>query len=184
MNQATQRFFIALLPSHRIQQLAARIKERFAEVYQSRAALKSPPHITLQPPFDWPAEDLPRLNQHLEEFARSQPPIPLVLNGFGAFRPRVIFIKVIITPELLSVQENLSNSLESTLGIVHAASKSRLFSPHLTVAYRDLTKPNFYQAWSEFENQPFSFEFMVPQLTLLVHNGQRWEISKEFPLLG
>lgn len=184
MNQATERFFIALLPSPRIQELADRVKERFAEIYQSRAAQKSPPHVTLQPPFDWATEDLPRLNQQLEEFARSQPPIPLILDGFGAFRPRVIFIKVIMTPELLSVQKNLSNFLESTLEIVDAVSKNRSFSPHLTVAYRDLTKPNFYQAWSEFENQPFSFEFMVPQLTLLVHNGQRWEISKEFPLLG
>jgi 2'-5' RNA ligase len=184
MSQATQRFFIALLPPHSVQQLANKIKQHFAEIYQSRAAQKSPPHITLQPPFDWQTEDLPRLTQHLEEFAQSQPPIPLILDGFGAFKPRVIIIKVIHTPELFAVQKNLSDFLEPALGIIHEPSKSRTFSPHLTVAYRDLTKPNFYQAWSEFENQPFFFEFIVPQLTLLVHNGECWEISKEFPLLG
>ena len=182
MNQARQRFFIALLPPKRIGQLAEQLKEHFAEVYQSRAAQKSPAHITLQPPFDWLTADLPRLTQHLEYLAGTQPPIPLVLDGFGAFKPRVIFIKVRTTPELLSLQENLTKSLESALGIVHAASKNRPFAPHLTLAYRDLTKPNFYQAWSEFASQPFPFEFTVPQLTLLQHDGQRWQISQEFPL--
>lgn len=180
MNQATQRFFIALLPPPSVGQLAEGIKQRFAEVYQSRAAQKSPAHITLQPPFDWLTADLPRLTQHLEDFARSQPPIPLVLDGFGAFKPRVIFIKVKTTPELLSLQENLTKFLESALGIVDKASKNRLFTPHITLAYRDLTKPNFSQAWSEFASQPFAFEFTVSQLTLLMHDGQRWQISQEW----
>jgi 2'-5' RNA ligase len=180
MNQATQRFFIALLPPQRVGQLAEEIKQHFVEVYQSRAAQKSPAHITLQPPFNWLTADLPRLTQHLEDFTRSHLPIPMILDGFGAFKPRVIFIKVRTTPELLLLQENLTKSLESALGIVDPASKNRAFAPHLTVAYRDLTKPNFHQAWSEFANQPFAFEFTVPQLTLLRHDGQRWQIFQEF----
>ncbi|MFN6233029.1 MAG: 2'-5' RNA ligase family protein, partial [Microcystis sp.] len=46
-------FFIALLPPPEVQEIATKIKVEFAEIYNSRAALKSPPHVTLQPPFRW-----------------------------------------------------------------------------------------------------------------------------------
>ena len=41
-------FFIALLPPPEVQEIATKIKLEFAEIYNSRAALKSPPHVTLQ----------------------------------------------------------------------------------------------------------------------------------------
>jgi 2'-5' RNA ligase len=178
-----QRFFIALLPPQNIQQLVTKIKEHFAEVYNSRAALKSPPHVTLQPPFEWELKELPNLAEKLAEFAQNQAPIPMILDGFAAFKPRVIYINVLKNPELLEVQKQLMDYLESSLGIVHEVSKNRRFAPHLTVAYRDLTKPNFYQAWQEFAQKSFHFEFIIPQVTLLIHNGKSWDICGEFPLL-
>lgn len=181
MSESKHLFFIALLPPPEIQNYANQIKQHFAEVYNSRAALKSPPHITLQPPFKWDIEDLPRLEQHLETFGKTQAPIPIILSGFGAFPPRVIYIKPLKTAELLSVQKALMLTLEENLGIVDSVSKTRPFSPHLTVAYKDLTKENFRNAWAAYETQELHFEFTVPQLTLLLHTGQRWEIQKEFP---
>jgi 2'-5' RNA ligase len=180
MTQSQGRFFIALLPPQKVQQVANKIKQKFAEVYNSRAALRSPPHITLQPPFEWQIENLPKLEQKLTEFARSQVPIPMILDGFAAFKPRVIFINVVKTPELLEIQKLLMNELETSLAIVHEVSKNRPFSPHLTVGFRDLTKQNFYKAWDEFKEQQLYFEFLVPKLTLLIHNGKCWEINQEF----
>ncbi|AFY75830.1 2'-5' RNA ligase [Pleurocapsa sp. PCC 7327] len=180
MVQFKRRFFIALLPPHEIQQYTRKIQQHFAEVYNSRAAQKSPPHITLQPPFEWEMQDFPKLEQILTEFARTQAPIPMILDGFAAFKPRVIFINVLKTPELLAVQKALMDYLESSLGIVDEKFKNRPFAPHLTVAYRDLTKPNFYKAWDECKQQKVHFEFLISQLTLLIHNGKCWEISKEF----
>jgi 2'-5' RNA ligase len=175
-----QLFFIALLPPQEVREFADRIKQRFAEVYNSRAAQKSPPHITLQPPFRWQLEQLPILEQKLNEFARDRNPVPMILDGFSAFKPRVIYINVIRTPELLAIQQNLLDYLESSFKIVDRASKTRPFAPHLTVAYRDLTKDNFRKAWPEFEQQQLHFEFVVDRLTLLIHNGRGWQIGKEF----
>ena len=179
---STKRFFIALLPPNEVQQFANEVKQHFAEVYNSRAAQKSPPHITLQPPFEWQLESVPVLEQKLQEFAQalSLSPIPVTLEGYGAFKPRVIYINVLRTPELLAVQKDLMAYLETSLGIVHQVSKSRPFAPHLTVAFRDLTKQNFRKAWTEFEHQQLCFEFTVSQLTLLLHNGKRWEVNQEF----
>lgn len=177
---AKQRFFIALLPPDEVQQFVNKVKQHFAEVYNSRAAQKSPPHITLQPPFEWQLAELPLLKHKLQDFVQAQLSIPVILEGYRAFKPRVIYINVLRTPELLAVHKDLMAYLESSLGIVHQVSKSRPFAPHLTVAFRDLTKQNFHKAWLEFEHRQLHFAFIVPQLTLLIHDGRRWEVSQEF----
>ncbi len=176
-----QRFFIALLPPQAIQDYANEIKQYFADRYKSRAAQKSPPHITLQPPFEWAVDELPTLEQGLYEFAAQCSPIPITLEGFAAFAPRVIFIDVEKTPELLTVQKSLRFFLETRLGIVDERSKTRPFAPHMTVAFRDLTQQNFKQAWSEFESRSLHFEFVASFMTLLMHNGRRWNNYRDYP---
>lgn len=184
MNASEKLFFIALLPPQPIQNQITEIKHYCAQTYHSRHALKSPPHITLQPPFEWLTEDLPILEQQLSTFALNHAPIPITLSGFNAFPPRVLFVDVIKTPELINIQKQLMDNLEQQLNIVHQVSKKRLFSPHVTVAFKDLSKTAFQTAWLEFSQRPIYFEFTVPQLTLLIHNGHTWNIKTEFPFLG
>ena len=175
-------FFIALLPPLGIQQKANTIKHHFAEIYNSKAALKSPPHITLQPPFYWEIKRLAELKSVLADFGQQQRAIPVVLDGFAAFKPRVIYINVHKTPELLRLQKDLMRELESSLDIVHKLSKTRSFAPHMTVGFKDLTKANFYKAWDEFQEKSFAHQFTASGLTLLQHNGKNWEIDAEFDL--
>lgn len=178
------RFFIALLPPPDIQAQVNAIKQQFSDRYHSRAALRSPPHITLQPPFELRAANLPVLKQCLSTFANHRKPVPVNLSGFAAFPPRVIYINVLKTQELLILQPDLMAYLETTLEIVDPVSKSRPFSPHMTVAFRDLTRQNFKTAWLEFQQQTFQFEFTANYLTLLLHDGKRWNLSDEFAFLS
>ena len=175
-------FFIALLPPLEIKQQANQIERHFAEVYHSKAALKSPPHITLQPPFYWEKARLTELKTVLADFVPQQKSLPIVLDGFSAFKPRVIYINVRRTPELLALQKQLMLKLETSLNIVHRASKTRPFAPHMTVGFKDLTKANFYRAWDEFKAKSFDYKFTASELTLLHHNGKKWEIDTEFYL--
>jgi 2'-5' RNA ligase len=181
---ANGRFFIALLPSQAIQDYANEVKQVFADRYNSCAALKSPPHITLQPPFDWSLEAWDDLQQHLSEFAARSAPLSVTLSGFGAFPPHVIYINVIKSPALLALQTALMADMEHALGVVPVDSKTRPFSPHLTVGFRDLTKQNFELAWADFQSAPLQLEFTAAHLTLLRHDRQRWTVSHELPLLG
>ncbi|MBH8562198.1 2'-5' RNA ligase family protein, partial [Nostoc sp. CENA67] len=158
-------YFIALLPPPEIQDYANQIKQYFADKYASRHAQKSPPHITLQPPFKWIDNNVPVLEASLREFASEQQPVPITLRGFAAFRPRVIYIDVVKSQELLSLQANLMARMEANLGIVDKVGKKRAFTPHMTVAFRDLTKQNFKAAWLEFENRQLYFEFTANKLT-------------------
>ncbi|WP_373537809.1 2'-5' RNA ligase family protein [Microcoleus sp.] len=182
MNQSKQRFFIALVPPPEIQQQITEIKQYFAEHYNSRSALKSPPHITLQPPFEWPAAEVPKLEESLKKFSAHRLSIPVSLCGFAAFAPRVIYVDVVKSPELLEIQTDLISYIEANLGIVPSVNQNRPFVPHMTVGFRDLTKENFQAAWLEFSGRQLHFEFTAAALTLLQHDSSRWNISKQFPL--
>ncbi|HLO89244.1 MAG TPA: 2'-5' RNA ligase family protein, partial [Nostocaceae cyanobacterium] len=164
-------YFIALLPPQAIQEQINEIKQHFADKYASRTALKSPPHITLQPPFEWEDGEISFVETCLKTFVPQQQPLPITLNGFAAFPPRVIYINVVKTPEILTLQANLKADLETNLEIVDKSAKNRPYSPHLTVAFRDLTKQNFRAAWPEFEHRQLYFEFTATHLTLLQHDG-------------
>lgn len=177
------RFFIALLPPPDVQAYATELKLYFRDRYHSKAALKSPPHITLQAPFEWPDQTLEQLTATLSSFAPQLPSIPIQVSGFGSFPPRVIYLAVEQTPALMAVQTDLSRYLAETLEIIDPRSRTRPFRPHLTVAFRDLKPATFRIAWPEFENKDVQFTFSVSDLTLLIHTGQRWETYKHFPML-
>jgi 2'-5' RNA ligase len=174
------RFFVALLPPADIQAYASEVSQELSDRYQMSTS-KSPPHITLQPPFLWQRQDIPELQACLSSVARTQSPLPVTLSGFGVFAPRVIFINVFKTPELLHLQAELRTRLETELAIVDPSSH-RPFAPHLTVASRKLTRQTFQQAWSELSTRPVEFTFVGDRLTLLIHDGQRWQIQADFLL--
>ncbi|MEH1841346.1 MAG: 2'-5' RNA ligase family protein [Nostoc sp.] len=178
------RFFVALLLPQEIQDYANQIKQYFADCYVSSGALKSPPHITLQPPFEWADDNLPLLEASLKEFASRQQPVAITLKGFDAFAPRVIYINVVRSQELLTLQADLIAYAEINLEIVDKVSKTRPFAPHITVAFQDLNKQNFKAAWPEFEKRQLHFEFTADKLTLLLHDGKRWNIKSEFGFLA
>ncbi|MEY3867195.1 MAG: hypothetical protein RLZZ338_1086 [Cyanobacteriota bacterium] len=182
MDKTKRLFFIALLPPQEIQDSITEIKQYFAENFSSRAALKSPPHITLQPPFEWHPDEISQLQDTLSQFALKRDRVPISLSGFSAFPERVIYVNVCKTPELWAIHQDLQNYLEGTIGIFDPMAKTRPFAPHVTVAFRDLTKPNFKAAWPQFKTRQLYFEFIISQLTLLIHDGQKWNICAQFPL--
>jgi 2'-5' RNA ligase len=178
------RFFIALLPPQHIQDYVNEVKQHFANNYASSGAQKSPPHITLQPPFEWSDDNVTLLEEFLRQFALGRESVPVTLRGFSAFAPRVIYIGVVSSPKLTALQTDLMENVENNLGIVDPVSQTRAFSPHMTVAFRDLTKQNFQTAWQEFEKRQLDFDFTAENLTLLRHDGQRWNVKIEFPFFS
>ncbi|NUO02498.1 MAG: 2'-5' RNA ligase family protein, partial [Saprospiraceae bacterium] len=136
------------------------------------------PHLTLIPPFTWPEMRFDVLADCLHGFTR-QHPIPTVrLLNFSSFPPRVIFVNVEPDPELQQFQQSLENHLEEQLNI--RTDRQYGFHPHVTVAFKDLRESVFPQAWAYFSAQTFAHTFQPPGMALLRHNGQYWEVNREF----
>lgn len=181
INSLQTRFFVALLPPTEIQAYAESVIQDLTRRYRTRTA-QSPPHITLQPPFLLAQERLFELTLSLQNFADGQSALPVFLSNFGAFAPRVLYLNVVKTPELLSLQSALSARLVSDGVLDPANQEQRPYVPHLTVASRKLTRRTFQQAWLELQTQTVEFQFMADRLTLLIYTHQCWQVQAEFSL--
>jgi 2'-5' RNA ligase len=176
------RFFIALLPPQVIQDYANQVIRELGDRYQTKTA-KAPPHVTLQAPFQWAIAQVNALESCLMQFANRHCSVPITLSGFSSFPPRVLYINVQQTAGLMELQNQLTTELASALNIVDPKLKTRPFSPHMTVASRNITRHTFQQAWEELRSRPVEFEFVGDRLTLLVHDGHQWHIHQDFFLV-
>lgn len=175
-------YFIALIPSSPVYEEALELRKYFKEQYGSKAALNSPPHITLHMPFLWKEEKEKKLTEKLLIFSKKCDPLKVCMDNFSCFPPRVIFIIVTESDALNALQKNLHRFFKKELDIYNANYKEQPFHPHLTVAFRDLKKAQYQKAWEEFSKKEFKAEFMADKIALLKHNGKSWDIFKEFPL--
>ena len=177
-----KQYFIALIPPSPVYEETLALKEYVKEKYNSKAALNSPPHITLHMPFLWNEEKEKKLLTKLQEFARQCDPIKVCLDNFSSFPPRVIFINVTESDALNELQRRLHRFFKRELDIFNANYQDRPFHPHLTLAFRDLRKSQYPLAWGEFSNKEYKAEFMADKIGLLKHNGKSWDVLKEFSL--
>lgn len=175
-------YFVAIVPPSPIYEEAIEQKVYFKTKYNSKASLNSPPHITMHMPFRWVEKNEDELVSHLTSFAQENSAITIKLNGFSSFPPRVIFINVEISPEINRLQKNLERYFKRKLNLFNANYKELPFHPHLTLAFRDLKKPNYQKAWEEFVSKNYQATFLANKLALLKHSGSVWEVFQEFEL--
>ncbi|MFK8183472.1 MAG: 2'-5' RNA ligase family protein [Phormidesmis sp.] len=186
LNESSEkrRFFIALLPPPDVQVAANEIKAIMRDEYASKAAFRSPPHVTLHAPFEWPLSELPTLEKVLRQFAAEKIPVSMTLDGFNAFKPHVIYLDVVKRKGLMTLQPQLLDVMEKELGVISQSDRKRNFVPHLTVAFRDLKPAMFRKAWAVFQHREIHFDFEVQHLSLLIHDGKRWQVKEKYAFKG
>lgn len=127
-------------------------------------------------PFVWKEAKEDRLIKGLAEFCQTQPSFTLYTKGFSCFPPRVIFIAIEQNEDLASLQRQLVRFCRLEFNLLNANYREQPFHPHMTIAFRDLKKDKFEEAWREFENKHLYLEFSVATLALLKHNGHEWNV--------
>lgn len=172
-------YFIALLPPEEIQEEVRQFKLEAKERFGSERALRSPAHITLWPPFRYADERLPHLKDTLKEFAYVQQPFPLTLKDFAAFKPRVIYVDVLESTELSKLYYDLRKHLHLETDL-EVEEPQRPFHPHMTVAFRDLERERFPEAWEHFSQQRYERTFTANRFALLRYRKNEWHVESEF----
>ena len=175
-------YFIAIVPPSPVYDEAVNLKLYFQQTYNSRAALNSPPHITLHMPFLWKQPKENALILKLDRFVKNFNPIKVCLDNFSSFPPRVIFINVAETEILNAFQKEIHRFCKKELNLFNATYREEPFHPHLTLAFRDLKKSAYKTAWEEFSKKEFKAEFMADKISLLKHNGKIWKVFRNFNL--
>ena len=175
-------YFIAIVPEEPLQSKLMGWKEWIYKETGSKGALRSPAHITLHMPFKWKQKKEELLINSLENLVTSISSFEISLIGFNCFEPRVIYVDVEKSNELNSLRNEVMNESRKTLKLV-LPKDLRGFHPHITIGFRDLKKPQFYQAWEQLKEKNFNASFNVNSIALLKHNGKKWNVYKNFSLL-
>ncbi|MFA5669780.1 MAG: 2'-5' RNA ligase family protein [Balneolaceae bacterium] len=177
-------YFLALIPPKPLKDQIHKMKLGFKEHFNSAHSLKAPPHITLLSPFRLNADDKEELEITLKKFSQDFKPFDVQLKNFSHFESRVIFIDVKKEPTLINLQLQLEKVARSNPHLFNYNYDERPYHPHLTLAFKDLTAENFKRAWDEFRKQTFDASFFANSIYLLKHNGNKWEVDREFVLGG
>jgi 2'-5' RNA ligase len=173
-------YFIAISPINPLQERISAIKNDIHQKYGIKGAFRSPAHITLQMPFKKKINKIANLQVEMSAFAKTQDPFKIDLNGFGVFEPRVVYIKVMENQKLQLLHKKFHRLLKLHQ-IFGSTYRQQAFHPHITIAFRDLKKQQFYPLWEEYQHKDFQEHFQANGLTLYKHNGEVWEEHQHFP---
>lgn len=173
-------YFVALVPPEPLFTAVKKLKEEVRDRFGSKAALRSPPHITLHMPFPFREDRQEHIVHLLEWFALNQQSFLVRHHGMGAFEPRVIFVNVDLSGELAVLRHGLVNTMRRALKLENADYKNQGFHPHMTIAFRDLRKPLFREAWRQYQHLPFEAEWHCHSLCLMKHDGEQWQQYRTF----
>ena len=179
---AEKLYFVAIIPPEPIRGIIEDIKVQFATQYRVYHALKSPPHITLIPPFKLSGNDLPKLRNLLTNCISQLSPFNITIKNYGCFKPRVIYLKPVLNDKLQLIHQQINRAFFH--GFPSLIQSNRPFHPHLTIAFRDLTPKIFDISWTEVKQKRFESEFTAEAVSLLMHDGKRWIEHLQFELKG
>jgi 2'-5' RNA ligase len=167
-------YYIALVAPEAINDKVIQWKHFMRDRFGCIVALKSPAHITLISPF-WMNTDMQSgLENAIKEFSNTRNRFLIELKNFDCFKPRVIFVHVKESDSLSSLETEFNEYLVMNI-LFPIKNKTKPFHPHLTIANRDLHKKDFTEAWQYFKNKTYKASFLASGITLLRHNGIRWD---------
>jgi 2'-5' RNA ligase len=168
-----KKYFIAIVIPPPLFGEIENIKEDLFRRYGLKGALRSPAHITLHRPFEWKEEKEGELIARLREF-RFNASFQVSLHDFAFFEPRVIYVDVKQNGHLFELHDRLKRFAANKLGLLNELNDLRGFHPHVTVAFRDLKKPRFYELKPEFEKKQLQGSFEYKGFSLLKLE-KKWE---------
>ena len=170
-----QRYLIAILPPTALTEAINQIRRACAQKFKVYKALKPPVHITLQfiGSLEESYED--KLINSLSG-ARNFKPFIQQLDNFSGFQnAKAVFISGRKNKEL----DSLYKQIKACTKAFNKDSFGSL-TPHLTIAYRDVSSVLYPEILAYYKNENFHAEFEVNHFTLLKHYGSRWNVLKHY----
>lgn len=175
-----KKYFIAIAIPMPLSGAIAAVKQDLFKQHHLKGALRSPSHITLHRPFEWKEEKEAALIEKLSSFKFNKP-FTVEVKDFAFFEPRVIYADVLPNETLSELHNKLTGFARRELKLFNEAEDERGFHPHITVAFRDLKKPLFYELQPVFARQKIEGKFNCAQICLL-RLEEKWEVYKEFDI--
>lgn len=171
-------YYVAIVCPDNLNNKIKGFKLWMQEKFGCKVALKSPAHITLIPPFWFKGDDENMLLEAISTFRSSIGEIDIHLQDFAHFSNRVLYISIKQNDLLNRIRKETEQHFIHTLGDI-IKKETRPFTPHITIANRDLKPGDFLKAWEHFSHKKFEKTFIPSQLSLLKLSPDKWNVISE-----
>ena len=179
-------YFIALLPPSSLSEKVDFLRNKLGETFGCKAALKSPPHITLVPPIHMTEVEAEELKQKISKTLEDYRGFDVRIGDISWFSDRTVFFEVVTHIKAL---RSLKNDLLGDLDPRFSGLLNRRFHPHMTLANRDIEasqKEAIMKAILEEKQKLETIREASHRYDMIVffkHNTKNWQEFKSYQLI-
>ena len=158
-------YLLVLSPHEELWNKIMKVKDEFAEKYQSDHARWGKPHITLVNFVQYEMME-ERLISRLKVVGMSYPPFKVELKDFGSFPSHTIYINVTSKVPFQCLVKEVRSEAQRLMKLNDENKPHFILEPHLTVA-RKLKPWQYEKGWLEYSNKNFTGRFIADAMLLL-----------------
>ncbi len=158
-------YLVVVSPHEELWNKIQKVKEEFAEAYQSANARWSKPHLVLVS-FTQYAMMEERIINRLHQVAMAQYPFKIELKDFGSFPSHTIYINVTSKVPIQTLVKEIRQDGQRLMKLNDDNKPHFMMEPHLTIA-RKLKPWQYEKGWLEYSNKHFTGRFIANKMLLL-----------------
>ncbi len=171
---------LVLQPHEELWHRIVKVKNEFAEKYQSNFAKWGKPHITLVNFLQYQMME-ERIINHLHTIAMSYQPVKIELKDYGSFPSHTIYINVTSKLPIQNLVKTIRTDAQRLMKLNDDNKPHFILEPHLTIA-RKLLPWQYEQGWLEYSHKHFTGRFIADGMLLLKRPAGelKYEVAKRF----
>lgn len=158
-------YLLVLSPHEELWNKIMKVKEEFAEEYQTDHARWGKPHITLVNFVQYEMME-ERLINRLNVVGMSYPPFKVELKDFGSFPSHTIYINITSKVPVQGLIKEVRHEAQRLMKLNDENKPHFFLEPHLTIA-RKLKPWQYEKGWLEYSNKNFTGRFIADAMLLL-----------------
>ena len=173
-------YLLVLSPHEELWNRIMKVKNDFAEEYQSDYARKGKPHITLANFLQYEMME-ERLVNRLKMVAMGFPPIKVELRDYGSFPSHTIYINVVSKIPIQTLVKQIRTEAQRLMKLNDDNKPHFILEPHLTIARR-LLPWQYEKGWLQYSNRHFTGRFIADGMLLIKKpvGESRYQIVQRF----
>jgi 2'-5' RNA ligase len=158
-------YLLVLSPHEELWNKILKVKEEFADKYQSDHVRWSKPQIALVSFVQYEMME-ERLINRLKVVGMSYPPFKVELKDFGSFPSHTIYINVTSKVPIQGLVKEVRSEAQRLMKLNDENKPHFILEPHLIIA-RKLKPWQYEKGWLEYSNKNFTGRFIADAMLLL-----------------
>ncbi len=173
-------YLLVLHPHEELWNRIMKIKQEFADKYETANGKWGKPQITLVN-FLQHAMMEPRIVHRLKLIAMGFPPVKIELKDYGSFPSHTIYINITSKIPVQQLVKQVRTETQRLMKLDDDNKPHFIMEPHVTVA-RKLLPWQYEKGWLEYSHKLFSGRFIASDMLLLRRplNEMKYEIVQRF----